>query len=228
MKISIIVPTLNEAKTIRRTLEMLDNLEGDKEIIVVDGGSSDNTMSLAAEKTHVLLLSAPMGRASQMNHGAKNAAGDVLFFLHSDSLLQHTAIKSIAETMQDPLVVGGCFTLEMDDTGLLFKIISVSSNIRARYSRIYFGDQGIFVRKDVFEKLGGYPQIDLMEDWEFSRALRKTGRVVQLPDKIITSSRRFKKGGVLKTCLLMHKLKLLYILGVSPRYLKKRYYKEVD
>jgi rSAM/selenodomain-associated transferase 2 len=224
LKVSIIIPTLNEGKIIKRTLAMVRHLAGEKEIIVVDGGSVDKTVTLASEGGDAIVISSSRGRALQMNAGASIATGDILLFLHGDSILQPSAIQSIITFCKDPLVMGGCFTLNFDDDSFLLKIISITSNFRAKYAKIFFGDQGIFIKKHVFQKLGGFPLIDLMEDWELSRTLKKTGKVGQLSDKIITSSRRFKKGGILKTVLLMHKLKLLYLIGVSPQHLKRQYH----
>lgn len=214
---------MNEAQNINTMLEMVRRLAGDKETIVVDGGSTDGTLDLAGMQQDVQLMTAAKGRANQMNAGARIASGDALLFLHCDSTLHMGALKAIEKALSETQVVGGCFTLDMDEQGLIYRIICMTSNFRAKYSRVYFGDQGIFVKKQVFEDIGGFPQIPLMEDWEFSKAMNKKGKTIQLEEKIVTSTRRFKKGGVYKTMWLMHKLKLLYKLGVSPEVLRKKY-----
>ena len=203
---------------------MTKQLVGDKEIIVVDGGSIDDTISIAEKVGNVTIVTSPRGRANQMNAGASIASGDVLLFLHCDSIVQPTALITMETTIKQSKIVGGCFTLKMDDNRLIYSLICLGSNIRARFSKVFFGDQGIFVQKSIFEELGGFPPIELMEDWEFSRMLKEKGKTVQLPEKIITSTRRFKKGGVFKTCIFMHKLKILYLLGKTPTELKNKYY----
>lgn len=223
MKISIVIPVLNEEAHIKSILDMTEQMPGEKEIIVVDGGSKDKTVELA-KASKAVVINSPKGRAKQMNAGAKIATGEVIFFLHSDSKIGKQALLSIDWALQDPNIVGGGFTLEIDDSRFIFKLVALGSNIRPKLSKVFFGDQGIFVRRTVFEAIGGYPDIVLMEDWEISRSLKKKGRLVQLPDKIVTSARRWQKTGTWKTILLMHKLKLFYKFGVSPEALKKMYY----
>ncbi|MCT4566661.1 MAG: TIGR04283 family arsenosugar biosynthesis glycosyltransferase [Maledivibacter sp.] len=219
--ISIIVPVLNEEKNIEKLLIHLDSLEGEKEVIVVDGGSCDKTVDIASKYTKV--IHSKRGRANQMNDGAKVAMGDILWFVHSDSKLHNRSLKSIEEAIQNNCIGGG-FSLYFYDYNTLFMgFVAITSNLRARFLGLIFGDQGIFVRRDIFLKLGGYPDIDLMEDWELSKKLYKSGRVMILKTPIGTSARRFKGGGQLKTLLLMHKIKILYLLGVSPQRLKDIY-----
>lgn len=221
--ISVIIPVLNEESTIETTIQQVENLAGNKEIVVVDGGSKDQTYSLAKELTDKVYQTRP-GRGHQMNLGAKEATGDILFFLHSDSKLEHNALLSIKKAMEDDRVIGGCFKFKIDDDCWPLKFISWTSNLRAQYLNLMFGDQGIFVRKSVFDKVGGYPDQELMEDWEFSRKLDKfEGELVQLDVKIYTSARRWHKFGIWKTILLMHKIKFLYMLGVSPSKLRETY-----
>ncbi|RKD29025.1 TIGR04283 family arsenosugar biosynthesis glycosyltransferase [Thermohalobacter berrensis] len=219
--ISIIVPVLNEEKSIERVLEGLNRLEGEKEIIVVDGGSRDKTVEIASKYAKV--IKSRKGRAYQMNKGAKEAKGDILWFVHSDSILDKSSLKEIEKTVSNGCIGGG-FSLYFSDYNTAFmKFVSITSNWRAKYLKLFFGDQGIFVKRDIFNKLGGYPEIDIMEDWEFSRRLSKEGKIKILEVPIGTSARRFKKGGPLKTLLLMHKIKVLYLLGVPPSRLSKIY-----
>lgn len=219
--ISIIVPVLNEENTIRENLENLVRLSGNKEIIVVDGGSCDNTVDIA--KNYATVINSHRGRARQMNRGAKVAKGDILWFIHSDSKLDKNSINQIEKTIEEGNI-GGCFKLYFYDLDTPFmKFVSSSSNKRAKYLKLIFGDQGIFMRKDIFEKLNGYKDMDLMEDWEFSRRIHRLGKMKVLDKEIGTSARRFKKGGQLRTLLLMHKIKILYILGTPTDKLAKMY-----
>ena len=220
-EISVVVPVLNEAANIEKSLQNLEQIGGIKEVIVVDGGSSDNTITLATPYARV--IRAPQGRAWQMNAGAREAAGGILLFLHADTAITREGIELLRQLMADPGVVGGCYKLCFDDRSLLFKLIALGSNLRARLGKIYFGDQGIFVRREIFIEINGFPEVPLMEEWGFCRKLRQKGRLVQLPARVTTSSRRWHKYGVWKTILLMHRLKLLYLLGVSPYRLKKLY-----
>jgi rSAM/selenodomain-associated transferase 2 len=219
--ISIIIPTLNEEKTIANTIKNLKNLIGDKEIIVVDGGSSDNTV-LEASK-YVNVVKSKMGRSFQMNTGANIAKGDILWFVHSDSIIQENSLIQIENAINKGYIGGGFHLYFYDLNTKFMKFVQVTSNMRGKFLKLIYGDQGIFVRKDVFERLGGFPQIEIMEDWEFSLRIKKHGKTCLINTPIGTSARRFKKGGELKTLLLMHKLKILYTLGVSPKKLVKIY-----
>ncbi|NPV74039.1 MAG: glycosyltransferase family 2 protein [Pelotomaculum sp.] len=221
LKISVIIPTYNEAATIGRTTGHLKNRGDVHEIIVVDGGSTDGTPALAGKG--VQLLRAPRGRASQMNAGARAAAGDVLLFLHSDTSLPDDFSRQIELALSDRQVAGGAFRVKFDQPGLFFALTALGSNLRAALTGIYFGDQAIFARRRAFFEAGGYPPIDLMEDWEFSRRLRQVGKTVLLPGPVTTSARRWLIYGRWRTTWLMHKIKILYILGVSPSRLKSMY-----
>ncbi|AKN30901.1 glycosyl transferase [Clostridium carboxidivorans P7] len=219
--VSIIIPVLNEEKNIEKSLIQFNRLKGDKEIIVVDGGSSDSTKQIADRFAKVVL--SEKGRANQMNKGAAKASGDILWFVHLDSIINEDSIEKIQLAI-DEKYVGGGFSLKFYDYDTLFmKYISTTSNLRAKYLGLYFGDQGIFVRRDVFEGVGGYPRQDIMEDWELSLLMKKMGKLKLINTTIGTSARRFKNGGQLKTHLLMHKIKLLYLLGTPTDKLAKIY-----
>lgn len=219
--ISIIVPVLNEENKIEKTLQVLDRLKGQKEIIVVDGGSCDNTVKIA--KSYGIVTESSKGRARQMNHGAEESSGDILWFVHSDSIVSVDSLGKIKETI-DKGYIGGGFQLYFYDMDTLFmRYIAKTSNMRAKYLQLIFGDQGIFVKKDIFEKMNGYKDIELMEDWDFSRRLHKMGKVKMVESKIGTSARRFSSGGQLKTFLFMQKIRLLYLIGKSPSELNKMY-----
>jgi rSAM/selenodomain-associated transferase 2 len=219
--ISIIVPVLNEEKTIEAALRKLNELDGHKEIIVVDGGSSDRTREIA-ESFAAVYESSP-GRARQMNQGAKLAKGDILWFVHSDSIVERTSLRDIEAAIGEGNIGGG-FQLHFYDLDSLFmKFVSSSSNLRAKHLGLFYGDQGIFVKADMFNKLKGYPEIPIMEDWEFSLTLKKHGSMKLVRSRIGTSARRFKAGGEFRTLMHMHKIKLLHMLGVSPDRLVQIY-----
>lgn len=219
--VSIIVPVLNEEKTIENSLIKLNNLKGSKEIIVVDGGSKDKTVTIA--KKYGKVVKSKKGRAYQMNKGASISKGDILWFVHSDSIVDLNSITYIEKCITKGYVGGG-FSLYFYDFNTLFmKYIRVTSNIRACIFKIFYGDQGIFVEKNIFNRIGGYPNLYIMEDLEFSKKIKKIGKMKLISKKIGTSARRFKKGGQFKTHLLMHKLRILHIMGISNSTLNKMY-----
>lgn len=221
--ISIIIPALNEESSIEDILIQINNLPGYKEIIVVDGGSCDRTVEIASKYSKV--IHSKKGRANQMNKGANASHGDILWFLHSDSIIDMKSLKNIEKAIEEGYIGGG-FSLYFHDFNTLFmKFVALTSNWRARFLGLYYGDQGIFIRRDIFYRTKGFKNIEIMEDWELSRRLKKTFKMKMLDISIGTSGRRFKNNGQLKTILLMHKIKLLYILGVSPSRLI-RYYRE--
>lgn len=219
--VSIVVPVLNEEKNIKKALEKLRSLKGNKEIIVVDGGSIDNTVSIARSYARVVLSS--KGRAIQMNTGAKLARGEIIWFVHSDSVLEVDSILEIEKEIELGFIGGGFSLYFYDSKSYFMRYIALTSNIRASLLKMFFGDQGIFIRRDKFIEVGGFPEIDIMEDLEYSKRIAKLGRIRRLKKSIGTSSRRFTKGGLLKTFLLMQKLKVLYILGVDPKKLSDMY-----
>lgn len=220
-RISLIIPALNEAGRIGKTLSELPPYEN-LERIVVDGGSSDETASVAhpwADR----VIGAPPGRARQMNAGARFASGDVLLFLHADTCLPPRAFSAVVEALEDPAVVGGAFRLAIDSPRLALRIVSWAANIRTRLTRVPYGDQGIFVRRRIFEGLGGFPDLPIMEDLEFGRRLREMGKVVLLPEAARTSSRRWDRGGVARTTIRNQLLKMMYFMGISPGRIARWY-----
>ena len=228
MTIALIIPVLNEQATLPRLLTNVRSM-GFHEIIVVDGGSQDRTLESVKPfladtlPGGVQLLSSARGRAVQMNAGASNARADVLVFLHADTNLPDSAVQTIRQAMADVSCVGGRFDVRFPvDTGWAW-VISRMMNLRSRWSGICTGDQTIFVRRSIFERLGGFADMPLMEDIEFSRRLKKTGRVVALRDKVTTSFRRWERGGPLRTILRMWTLRFLYWIGVNPKTLRQFY-----
>ncbi|MDZ7673099.1 MAG: TIGR04283 family arsenosugar biosynthesis glycosyltransferase [Halanaerobiales bacterium] len=222
--ISIIIPVLNEENNIEGILQQVNRLVGNKEVIVVDGGSSDDTVNIAQRKADKVIIS-KKGRGQQLNKGVEYANGDILFFLHSDCTLKKDALLSINDVLKNKDVIGGCFRLKLDGRGLFYKYITWSSNLRARYLKLIFGDQGIFVRKDVFNEIKGFPNKPIMEDWDFSKKLSKhKGELVFLDDEIVSSVRKFEKNGKWKTFLLMQWIKILYTFGVKAEKIYEMYY----
>jgi len=231
--LSVIVPVLNEAKVIGSLLEHLLALKGEHEVIVVDGGSDDDTAAIASRYAslprreswggYVRVISSEKGRARQMNAGAREARGEALLFLHADCRLPPEAIPAIEAAVADPACVGGCFSLALDENGLIYRLISWLTSLRMRLTGRMTGDEGIFVRRESFERLGGFRDIPLMEDWDFGSRLRSLGQVRQLPLPITASARRWKKWGLWRTFWLMRRLRFLYMLGVPPQELRKLY-----
>ena len=221
MNVSIIIPVLNEEKTIGATLRELIDLRP-HEIIVVDGGSGDRTREIA-EEFSVQVLHSERGRARQMNNGARRATGDALLFLHADTRLPASAMSDIADALRDVHCLGGRFDLELQGRHWMLKIIGTLINFRSRTTKVGTGDQAIFVRREVFMRIGGYPDIPLMEDIALCRALKRLGAIACLRSRVITSARRWENDGVWRTIVRMWTLKFLYLAGVSPARLKRFY-----
>lgn len=221
MNISVIVPVLNEEKSVGATLAALLPL-APYEIIIVDGGSSDRTREIAA-RFQVKIYSSERSRARQMNRGAREASGDVLLFLHADTRLPPTAFTDIAGALDDPRYLGGRFDVELSGEHWLLPLVGRMISYRSRISKVSTGDQAIFVRRAVFERMHGFEEIPLMEDIAFCRALKRLGGVACLRSRVITSARRWEVDGVWRTILRMWTIKLLYFAGVSPARLKQFY-----
>ncbi|MGZ8483162.1 MAG: TIGR04283 family arsenosugar biosynthesis glycosyltransferase [Candidatus Binatia bacterium] len=221
MNISVIVPVLNEEKSIAATLQALVHLQP-HETIVVDGGSQDRTAEIAAECGVKVILS-ERGRARQMNRGARQASGEVLLFLHADTRLPPTAFSDIAGAMGDPRYVGGRFDVELDGKHWMLPLVGRLISYRSRLSKVATGDQALFVRRAVFQRMGGFADIPLMEDIAFCRRLKGLGEVACLRSRVVTSARRWEVDGVWRTIFRMWTLKLLYLTGVSPARLKQFY-----
>lgn len=220
--ISIVIPTLNEADKIRRLLQQLNQEKESFEVIVADGGSRDGTLEAAGCLAHVHACK-KRGRGAQMNEGASRARGQILWFLHADSLVEPGCLTEILKCMETD-AVGGGFSLGFYDADCHFmRFVAHSSNTRARRLGLIFGDQGLFVRREVFSRMGGFPEIPIMEDWAFSRSLHREGAVAILSARLWTSARRFHKNGRLKTLMHMHEIKIKYILGVPPEKLAAAY-----
>lgn len=219
--VSIVVPALNEAARIGGCLRRLRRDFPDCELVVVDGGSTDETFDLAVARAHTVRSAA--GRATQMNAGAALTSGDILWFIHVDCQVPPEALALLRRAVADPGVVGGGLQLSFDQRTLGLDYLAVSSNQRARRLHWIFGDQAMFVRRDVFESVGGFPELPLMEDLEMSRILRRRGRLAVLPVTVTASARRLIEQGPWRMTVLMQLLKLQYFLGVDPERIRRRY-----
>jgi rSAM/selenodomain-associated transferase 2 len=218
--VSIIVPTLNEATTMRDLAAALDRLRGEFEVIVCDGGSADATVGIALQ-CGLRVIEAPRGRGSQMNAGAKLAKGETLLFLHSDTRLPEDALERVGDALDDENVCGGNFSLifggDTREAWLLTRIYPL-----LRLGGMLYGDSAIFVRRGVFESLGGYREYPIFEDCDLYRRMRRMGKFVRLNACATTSSRRFE-GRFIRTFALWSLMQMLYWLGVNPSLLHRLY-----
>lgn len=220
-RLSIIIPAVDDAECLATTLPALARLRGaGHEVIVVDGGSRDDTRSRARFFADRVLV-AGRGRGRQMNAGAAVATGDVLLFLHADSLLPGDAQAAIADALT--VSCWGRFDVRLSGREWSFRIIEAFMNLRSRITGIATGDQAIFVRREAFAQVGGYPEIPLMEDVAISRRLKAIARPACLRQRVVTSARRWRVNGIARTVILMWRLRLAFALGADPRRLAHRY-----
>jgi len=221
--LSIIIPCLNEARFIGATLLALQVLRNrGSEIILVDGGSDDQTQQLAEAYVDTIVQSPP-GRAVQMNAGADIASGRLIWFLHADTIPDVDTLERIEGLANNSGSQWGRFRVRFDHPSLIFKYIAWMMNTRSRLTAVATGDQGIFVSSDLFKQVGGYQEIPLMEDIALSKSLRSIQRPLCCKEALTTSSRRWQQAGILRTILLMWTLRAAYALGADPVKLAQRY-----
>jgi rSAM/selenodomain-associated transferase 2 len=241
MKVSVVIPVLNERCALPAMIEALRARRGIadsatlrnissnaivsksaiSEIIVADGGSTDGTLALLRDQPDIFLLSAPRGKGPQLNAGAARATGDVLLFLHADCILSQLAFDALQSALADRAVLGGAFYLRFAEARpRSLRFVAWGINLRARLRGSATGDQGIFVRRDVFQSIGGAPDWPLFEDVELVQRIKRAGKFVVLKTPLTVSGRRYIEHGVFRTALLIYSLRLAYWLGVPPERLK--------
>lgn len=221
MKISLIIPIYNEIGKIDQCIENLSALKDSVDVIFADGGSTDGTLSRIPDCYTV--VNCPKGRAKQMNHAAAIAAGDIIWFSHCDSILPPKGPEEILDAISKDARFG-CFHIAFDYDGPFMKCNTFNSNLRAKRMHIAFGDQGIFMTKELFESCGGFPDLPIMEDYELSRRMRKQKiRLHVMPSTIVTSGRRYTGQFPLITMWQMFYLRILYVLGTDIEEISRRY-----
>ena len=220
--LSIIVPVFDEVALIGPFLAHLRARAPDAELIVVDGASRDGTLSRARPLADVV-MGAPRGRASQMNAGAAVATGELLWFLHADSILPHDAVRDIRSVLSDPKMAGGCFRLRLPGRQWIYRVSDSIGNLGVEVFGFALGDHGIFCRRSAFVRSGGYPAVPILEDAEFYRRLAGIGRMRQLPSEILSSPRSYHKWGPYRTTAFYVIILVLYVLGVPIRFLHPLY-----
>ena len=218
--ISILVPTLNEEKSIGSLLDQLISLPH-REIIICDGGSSDATLPICANYPVRIVQSEP-GRGRQLNSGAKVATGEILFFLHADSQVEERSLDDIQQAMEQGHH-WGCCSLSFDKKTFFYQIVAFMSNLRSRWTSSCYGDQGIYCCRGTFHARGGFPDWTILEDIEFSRKMRSYSRAYVVPGQVITSVRRFETNGPLRTICTMQIVKILFLLGREPEQIARWY-----
>jgi len=225
-QISIIIPVFNESRIINSTIEHLYTLDSSDtvEIIVVDGSPHGETINTVTN-ADVKKVLGEKSRGSQMNQGAALANGDVVLFLHADTLLSHDALDQIFTATKQHDIVGGAFDLGIQSEKNIFRLIAKVASIRSRLTRIPYGDQAIFLKKRFFDHIGGFKDIPIMEDVELMQRVKKTGKKIKfISRRVQTDSRRWEKEGIVYCTLRNWSIRTLYLLGVPPEKLKKFYF----
>ncbi|MEH2439446.1 TIGR04283 family arsenosugar biosynthesis glycosyltransferase [Nostoc sp.] len=223
-KISIIIAAINEARNIKETIATTQS-RLNIEVILVDGGSQDDTVAIA-QSLGVKVISSSPGRAVQMNAGAVASGGEILLFLHADTRLPTGFDEMICTALQQPGTVAGAFNLRIDAPLLSLRWVELGVKWRSHFCQMPYGDQAIFLTKESFQQIGGFPELPIMEDFELIRRLKPIGRIVIIPTPVLTSARRWLQKGVFKTTLLNQLVIIAYLLGVSPERIRSWYRRE--
>lgn len=221
LKVSIIIPTLNEGLVLERTLMEISR-HAPHELIIADGGSRDDTLHIARKFT-TRIIQTPPERARQMNAAAWISTGDILLFLHADSRVDIHCYRKMIEVIRQEDKLGGAFSLAIDSEKMSLRLISALATLRSKYLHLVYGDQAIFVRTRVFQEMGGFSSLPICEDLDFFRRLRERGSIVVLDEKAQTSARRWLEEGIWFTTLRNAVIATLFLLGFSPRILSKWY-----
>ncbi len=221
MDVSVIIPTLNEASLLKRTLKRIHG-HNPHEIIVADGGSTDGTLTIA-EAYGARIVQSPQGKATQMNAGSDQASGELLWFLHADSMVELNGFQEMVQSVRQNGNVGGAFALKIDSKKKSLKLISRAATLRSKYFGLAYGDQGIFIRADIFKKIGGYAALPICEDLDLFRRMRKEGDVVILQDSAAVSPRRWLAEGIACVTLRNTLIAILFLLGFPPLWLSRWY-----
>jgi rSAM/selenodomain-associated transferase 2 len=221
MNLSIIIPTLNEAAVLAQTLAAIGP-DPNIEVLVVDGGSQDDTCAFAQTWGAKLLRSNP-GRAQQMNLGAETAQNDILLFLHGDTLLPPDYYGLIARALAQPQTIAGAFDLTINAPDLALRLVEWGVRLRSRLLQLPYGDQGIFLRRETFMAIGGYPKLAIMEDYQFIQNLKRLGKIAIVTTPVKTHPRRWQRLGILRTTVLNQIMILGYHLGIAPERLRQLY-----
>jgi len=219
--VSVIIPIYNEERILSENSSYFGGLSGEGELIFVDGNSSDGSAEIAGKYGRVLF--SERGRALQMNCGARSANGEILLFLHADAVISPATVSSIEAEIRNSKAIGGCLTQRIDKNGFSYRFIENFGNRRARATKIFYGDQGIFVKKKEFFEIGAFPYVPVMEDVIFTKKMRRLGETAVLTDEVLVSPRRWEKQGVLRTTAFYSSLNILFWAGVPPDRIKKLY-----
>ena len=217
---------LNEAARIASVIQQIEKIE-EIEIIVVDGGSVDNTVEVVYS-LGVNVISTQRGRALQMNTGAKMASGEILLFLHADTVLPQGFAELVRDALNKSGVIAGAFELKIEGRHKGLRLIEKMVSLRSHFFQLPYGDQAIFIKAETFNQFGGFPELVIMEDFEFINRLKRYGKIKILPISVITSGRRWQQLGILKTTLINQIMILGYYLGIPPEKLANFYRKKRD
>jgi rSAM/selenodomain-associated transferase 2 len=222
IQISIIIPTLNEAETLPKTLQSIVG-ERQVEIIVVDASSQDKTWEIASVFGVKIIHSPQKNRAHQMNLGAAAAAGKIFLFLHADTLLPTGYLPLVSQVLAMPQTVAGAFELGIDGAQKSFQLLETAVNWRSRFFSLPYGDQALFMKAEIFRQIGGFAKLPIMEDFDLVQRLKRRGKIGIAPAKVLTSNRRWQKLGICRTTAINQLIILGYYLGISPAELARWY-----